>query len=151
MIVGIPTYGRSWTLGSGWDNTAVEYELNSPAGGPGAAGPLTKAKGFLAYNEICKFVNEEGWTKVSDPTNKMGPYAYKGSQWVGYDDPAIAKVKAEYILEKQYGGAMFWDLPSDDFGNRCGGGKYPIIGAVSKVLMNQTTCGRYSQITPRNL
>merc|ERR1711893_368058 len=99
------------TLG-GWDSKAWEYELNSTAGGPGAAGPLTRAKGFLAYNEICKFVNEEGWTKVSDPTNKMGPYAYKGNQWVG----------------------------SDDFGNRCGGGRYPIIGAVSKILIGQSSC-----------
>ena len=140
LIVGIPTYGRSWTLG-GWDSKEWEYEINTTASKAGAAGPLTKAKGFLAYNEICQFVKNEGWTKVSDPTNKMGPYAYKDSQWVGYDDPAIAKVKAEYILEKQFGGAMFWDLPSDDFSNLCGEGKYPIIGAVSSVLMNQNTCG----------
>ena len=123
--------------------------MNSTAGGPGAAGPLTRAKGFLAYNEICKFVNEEGWIKVSDPTNKMGPYAYKGNQWVGYDDPAIAEVKAKYILEKQFGGAMFWDLPSDDFGNRCGGGRYPIIGAVSKILKGQSSCRKQGLQTPR--
>merc|ERR1712242_64581 len=138
LIVGIPTYGRSWTLGD-WSSSTWEYDINSTAWQQGKAGPLTKAKGFLAYNEICKYVQNEGWTKVSDPTNNMGPYAYKGSQWVGYDDPAIATVKAEYILKNEFGGAMFWDLPSDDFGNLCGGGKYPIIGAVSKVLKNQST------------
>ena len=140
LIVGIPTYGRSWTLG-GWDSKAWEYDINSTARDAGAAGPLTKAKGFLAYNEICQYVKNEGWTKISDPTNKMGPYAYKGNQWVGYDDPAIASVKAQYIVEKQFGGAMFWDLPSDDFSNLCGEGKYPIIGAVSKIVKKGRTCG----------
>jgi len=138
LIVGIPTYGRSWTLGD-WSSSTWEYDINSTAMAAGEAGPLTKAKGFLAYNEICKYVQNEGWTKVSDPTNNMGPYAYKGSQWVGYDDPAIATVKAEYILKNEFGGAMFWDLPSDDFGDLCGGGKYPIIGAVSNILKNQRT------------
>lgn len=36
---------------------------------------------------------EGGWTVVKDPTGSMGPYAYKGDQWVGYDDPAIIKLK----------------------------------------------------------
>jgi len=39
----------------------------------------------------------------------------KGNQWVGYDDPTIAVVKANYIMTNNLGGAMFWDLPSDDF------------------------------------
>jgi len=134
LVVGIPTYGRSWTL-SGWQTS-----LNSPAKGPGMPGPLSKAEGFLAYNEICKHVKTGGWTKVSDPSEKIGPYAYKGNQWVGYDDPSIAGVKAKYILANNFGGAMFWDLPSDDFNNRCGGGKYPIIGTVSSILKDRNTC-----------
>ena len=59
LIVGIPTYGRSWTLG-GWDSKEWEYEINTTASKAGAAGPLTKAKGFLAYNEICQFVKNDG-------------------------------------------------------------------------------------------
>ena len=38
------------------------------------------------YNEICVNIASLGWTKVSDPSGNMGPYAYKGNQWVGYDD-----------------------------------------------------------------
>ena len=48
----------------------------------------------------------------------MGPIAHGGGQWVGYDDPAMAAVKANYVVEMGLGGAMFWDLPSDDFNNR---------------------------------
>lgn len=112
LVVGIPTYGRSWTLSSS------ATSVGSPASGAGSAGPITGEGGFLAYIEICQNVQNGVFTKVTDPTNKMGPYAHGGRQWVGYDDPAMAGIKAQYILDKQLGGGMFWDLPSDDFRNK---------------------------------
>ena len=112
LVVGIPTYGRSWTLST--SATAV----GSPASGAGSPGPVTKEGGFLAYNEICQKIQKGDFTKVSDPTNKMGPYAHGAGQWVGYDDPAMAGLKAQYILDQKLGGGMFWDLPSDDFRNK---------------------------------
>jgi chitinase len=39
----------------------------------------------------------------------------QGDQWVGYDDPNSAAVKANYVVSNNLGGAMIWDLPSDDF------------------------------------
>ena len=57
-------------------------------------------------------------TQVTDPFNNMGPYAHGRGQWVGYDDPAMAAIKANYIKEQRLAGGMFWDLPSDDFRNR---------------------------------
>jgi len=128
MVVGIPTYGRTWTL-AGPTNT-----IKSAASGPGSAGPITRESGFLAYSEICEKLCNDGWTSVSDPTGRMGPYAYKDNQWVGYDDPAMAATKARYIVTNQLGGAMFWDLPSDDFKNKFGSGQYPVIRAVSNIL-----------------
>lgn len=47
--------------------------------------------------------------------DEQGPYAYKGTQWVGFDTVQSAKVKAEYIKNQNLGGAMFWDLATDDF------------------------------------
>ena len=113
LVVGIPTYGRSWTLSS-----STSTAIGSPASGAGSPGPVTKEGGFLAYNEICQKIQKGDFTKVSDPTNKMGPYAHGARQWVGYDDPAMAGLKAQYILDQRLGGAMFWDLPSDDFRNK---------------------------------
>ena len=112
LVLGIPTYGRSFALAS--DSIAV----GSPASGPGTKGPFTNEPGFLAYYEICKQVNTNTLIPVTDPTGKMGPVAHGRGQWVGYDDPAMAAVKANYVLEMGLGGAMFWDLPSDDFNNR---------------------------------
>ena len=45
----------------------------------------------------------------------IGPYAYKNNQWVGYDTVNYAKKKANYIIEKDLGGAMFWETSTDDF------------------------------------
>ena len=47
--------------------------------------------------------------------DEKGPYAYKGNQWVGYDTISSVKMKSEYIKKKNLGGAMFWDLATDDF------------------------------------
>ena len=131
LVLGIPTYGRSWTLAT------PQTSVNSSASGTGAAGPITQERGYLAYNEICRNIREAGWTKVSDQTGSRGPYAFKDDQWVGYDDAAMAEVKARYILDNQLGGAMFWDLPSDDFQGWCGEGAYPIISTVSNIVKNQ--------------
>ena len=84
LVVGIPTYGQSFTLSTG--STAP----GSPAGGAGTGGSITQQPGFLSYQEICL---STGWTVVEDPTEKRGPYAYKGNQWVGYDDPKTAAIK----------------------------------------------------------
>ena len=33
-----------------------------------------------------------------DPLGNMGPHAYKGNQWVSYDDVDMVTKKAQYIL-----------------------------------------------------
>ena len=59
---------------------------------------------------------------------------FQGNQWVSYDDLKMMRVKALYIMNEDYGGAMFWDMASDDFNNVCGEGKYPLISSVSSVV-----------------
>ena len=138
LVVGIPTYGRSWTLSS-----SSATSLGSPASGAGAAGPVTGEGGFLAYNEICQNVQSGVFTKVTHPTHKMGPYAHGGRQWVGYDDPAMAAVKAQYILDNKLGGGMFWDLPSDDFRN-----KFVVVVVVEKSMFNHNLIGVVAALIP---
>ena len=45
----------------------------------------------------------------------IGPYAYKGNQWVGYDTVKAAEAKANYVISQNLGGAMFWETSTDDF------------------------------------
>lgn len=84
----MPLYGQSFRLSDPSSNG-----LNSNAPGPGQAGEYTKAAGFLSYYEICERIKKRGWTVVKDPSKKMGPYAFKGDQWVSFDDPQMIKLK----------------------------------------------------------
>ena len=45
----------------------------------------------------------------------MGPYAYKGDQWVSFDDAGMINHKSNYIKNMNLGGAMIWALDLDDF------------------------------------
>jgi len=129
LVLGMPLYGQAFTL-----DKATNHGLNAPAGQKGKAGQFTKAAGFLAYYEICSDIKRGGWTVVTDPEGRMGPYAYKDRQWVGYDDVATITRKSEYVREHGLGGGMVWALDLDDFRNECGEGAHPLMHAITRVL-----------------
>ena len=47
--MGIPFYGQTYTLKSGYNN-----QLKAPTTGPGKAGQSSLQPGFLTYFEICQ-------------------------------------------------------------------------------------------------
>jgi len=130
LVMGMPLYGQSFTL-----NNKKENGLNAPAKSGGAAGPATRAKGFLAYHEICRNI-QSGWTIVKDDANppRMGPYAYNKDQWVGFDDKDMIRRKSQYVRDMGLGGGMVWALDLDDFKNKCGEGRYPLMNTIREVL-----------------
>uniref|UniRef100_A0A8D2L031 GH18 domain-containing protein n=1 Tax=Varanus komodoensis TaxID=61221 RepID=A0A8D2L031_VARKO len=89
IIMGIPAYGRTFTLSS--SQTGVK----APASGPGTPGTYTKEAGFLAFYEICSF--KKGATTKVIPEQKV-PYSFKGNQWVGYDDVDSIKNKVNIFI-----------------------------------------------------
>jgi len=129
IIMGIPMYGQSFTLANPKENG-----LNAKARGPGQAGEFTRQGGFLAYYEICKRIQDGGWTVVQDSESAMGPYAYKGDQWTSFDDVSIVRRKAEMVKTMKLGGAMIWALDLDDFRNRCGCEHHPLLRTINRVL-----------------
>ena len=60
IIVGIPTYGRSYTVDSRNNKNPPDVIFKSA----GRRGTLTKEAGMLGYQEICLHVNNDGWTMV---------------------------------------------------------------------------------------
>lgn len=129
IVMGMPLYGQSFTINDPRANTG----LNSPASA-GNAGEFTRAAGFLSYYEICDRVRNRGWTVVQDPEGRMGPYAYKGNQWVSFDDPDMIRKKAQFVRDLGLGGGMIWALDLDDFRGRCGDGPHPLMHVLQKVL-----------------
>lgn len=128
--LGIPMYGRSWTLSQA---ESVDHRPPAEAVSAGMSGDLTNQDGFLGYHEICSSIKNRGWESFRDPDG-LNPYAVSPlvpKTWVGFDDTVSAGNKTDYVLKHQLGGAMVWDISTDDFGNLCGGGKNPITRAIS--------------------
>lgn len=134
LVMGVPMYGQSFGL-----SDQSQHGLNAKSYGPGDAGQFTRAGGFLAFYEICTKINSGGWTVVRDAEGRMGPYAYKGAQWVSYDDIEDVKRKAQYMRDMKLGGGMIWALDLDDFRGTCGCGKYPLLKMLNAGLGRGTT------------
>ncbi|GCB80240.1 hypothetical protein scyTo_0018048 [Scyliorhinus torazame] len=126
LNAGFAGYGHSFRLST--SNTAP----GAPANGAGPAGHYTQQSGFLAYFEICLFLKEatEKWD-----ASQMVPYAYKGNEWVGYDNPQSFEDKIKWLKKSQIGGAMMWTLSLDDFsGTFCHQGRYPLVSKLHNLL-----------------
>ncbi|XP_045465112.1 mucin-5AC isoform X2 [Harmonia axyridis] len=130
LVMGVPTYGRSYTLFNPDANA-----IGDPADGPGEMGEATRENGYLAYYEICENIKSNGWDVVQPNEKAMGPYAFKENQWVGFDDENIARKKAEYVAQNGLGGIMFWAIDNDDFRGSCHGKPYPLIEAAKEALI----------------
>lgn len=59
--------------------------------------------GTLSYYEICNNTINNGWSVSRDIANKRGPFAFKGNQWVSFDDVDNIRAKAHYIRDKNLG------------------------------------------------
>uniref|UniRef100_A0A669EW41 chitinase n=2 Tax=Oreochromis niloticus TaxID=8128 RepID=A0A669EW41_ORENI len=119
LLLGFPTYGRTFRLSSGANG------LGAPANGPADAGPYTRTEGFWAFYEICDFTNTAtlGWISEQEV-----PYATYGSSWLGYDDQRSYSSKVQWLTAHNLGGAHVWTMDMDDFsGSFCSAGAYPLI------------------------
>ncbi|XP_065559304.1 uncharacterized protein LOC136026547 isoform X1 [Artemia franciscana] len=131
IVVGIPTYGRAYKL----FNPDVNG-LESPSLGPSEASKYTKEKGYMAYYEICEKIGVENWLIEKPYPEDVGPYAYsQEGDWVGYDDEDMVARKANYVLEEDLGGIMFWSLETDDFRGVCTGKQYPLLEAGKEAII----------------
>ncbi|XP_018335057.2 chitinase-3-like protein 2, partial [Agrilus planipennis] len=109
IIIGLPTYGHSYTLMNN-QNTVI----GAPAIGYGRLGIL----GFVDYKQMCTFVTENKIKPFFDMDSKS-PYAVKYSEWVSYDDTVSLTFKTEFIKNNDFGGAMIFSLNMDDHVGVC--------------------------------
>ncbi|CAO2599611.1 Acidic mammalian chitinase, partial [Lemmus lemmus] len=134
LIVGFPEYGHNFLLSNPFNNG-----IGAATSGAGPAGPYTREAGFWAYYEICTFLRN-GATEAWDAPQEV-PYAYKGNEWVGYDNVRSFSVKTQWLKQNNFGGAMIWAIDLDDFtGSFCDQGKFPLTSTLNKALGVSTSC-----------
>lgn len=108
LIVGLAFYGH------------VFYLKDPSKHNPGdPVKPNSPEYDTLDYRETCQKIQNDGWTREYDKIGEA-PYAYKGDQWVGYDDVQSLTVKIKFVKEKGYGGVMIWAIDQDDNKGDCG-------------------------------
>lgn len=124
LVIGIPTFGRTWKLlESKW------YGVGSPAVAEGML------EGKITYLEACIFV-KEGATRYFDNESKV-PYAVRDRDWVSYEDVASIKNKVQWILDTGFAGVMTWTLNSDDWAGMCAKQKFELHLTIKNMLNQQ--------------
>jgi len=123
LVIGLATYGRSFTLAD-----PAQTAVGAPAKGAGAALRYTGEAGIASYYEVAGFIRE-GATVAHD-ANAQAPYAFKGDQWVGYEDAESLELKVDELINRPgLAGAMVWEAGLDDFRNG-----NPLVSAIRSAL-----------------
>ncbi|XP_054719499.1 acidic mammalian chitinase-like [Uloborus diversus] len=123
IMVGIPTYGHTYKL----LDPSINY-VDAPATAMGIYG------GDITFTEVCKFL-ASGARRVFDSESEV-PYAFKGFDWISYEDQASILRKAKWIKSQGFGGAMTYDLNSDDFSLICDNASFPLHRIIYDVFTN---------------
>ncbi|GJQ66213.1 hypothetical protein Trydic_g4271 [Trypoxylus dichotomus] len=131
IVVGAPIYGRTFTLAN-----ANVHGVGAPIVSGGTSGSCTQESGILGYNEVCQQLSQDGWTKVWDSVSQV-PYAYKGNQWISYDNATSIALKTEFAKSERLGGVMVWSVETDDFNGACGE-KNIILKTIRRTLELQS-------------
>ena len=134
IIFGIPFYGRNFRLANPNNSNP-----RAPIAGAGQVGEFTQEAGFVAYFEICRWLQDGGWQELEDPAGS--PYIVKGDQWIGYDTVDSIAEKMDYIKTRGLGGAMIWAIGLDDIRGDCGPQR-PLLRAINDGL------GRGNEVDP---
>lgn len=134
IVVGIPTYGHTFTLVN-----VNNHQVNSPASGFGSLGSL----GFVNYPDVCAFVANTSNVKISEDNETKVPYLYSNKEWASFEGTQSVMEKAKFIIENHLGGAMIYSLNADDYEGACRGelssasaGQFPLSVTVSNTLKN---------------
>ncbi|XP_014217569.1 chitinase-3-like protein 1 isoform X2 [Copidosoma floridanum] len=129
IVMGISSIGVVSTLLNPSDN-----KMNAMVAESGRPGPYNNLRGLLGYFEFCKEMSQ--WTVIYDEMHRM-PYAYKGDQWMSFENKQSISEKVNYVMEKDLGGIAIWTVDNDDFNGVCGE-KWPLLNTINKALSTQS-------------
>nr|BAV14501.1 chitinase [Lymnaea stagnalis] len=127
LLMGISTYGRSWTL-----TDAAKHDLHAPAKDKGLPGPYRHLRGVYVYPDVCVAL-QQGAKSVIDDTNGAA-YLYNDTTWVAYDEKATILKKLAWMKSQSLGGVGVWAMHLDDNTGVCKLGSFPLLNAIKSNL-----------------
>ena len=101
LVMGMPFYNYEWTGVPTTDNGLFQ--------------PGTPNLNNGGYPLTVSMENTAGYTLYRDSTTQA-PWLFDGTTgdfWT-FDDPTSLAFKSNYVMQKNLGGVMFWELSSDD-------------------------------------
>ncbi|HAH63460.1 MAG TPA: hypothetical protein DCL73_15345 [Treponema sp.] len=132
IVVGIPFYSRGWNnVSGGWD-----VDGDGQADGMFGTGGSTLAGtwgtgGQSPYFVVRQLEGTSGWTKYRDTISKAcWLYNRSAKELYTYDDEETVRTKMDYIINKNLGGAMYWELDGDDWQNG-----YDLVNIVADAML----------------
>jgi chitinase len=128
MVMGMPFYGRAWTI------NVTNPGLNVTTVDMSPPGFISGEYGVLGYNEFCEMYKNHtaDWTIVYDGYYKA-PYAYNKTLFLGFENVRSIACKVSYLKKMGLSGGMVWSLETDDFKGHCGD-KYILLHKVHAML-----------------
>ena len=108
IVLGVPFYGRGWAGVPDRDHGLYQAVSYLPPG--------TWEAGVFDYRDLAaNYVDTDEYTRYWHEQVKA-PWLYNPSEgvFIGYEDPESLAFKAEYVLVRNLGGVMFWELSADD-------------------------------------
>lgn len=112
LVLGVPFYGRGWQ-GVGPTNDGL--------GQPHSGLPMgTWEAGVFDWHDLAANYLPSYPRHYSPDT--VAPWLYSPTTgiFISYEDPESLAAKATYVLDSGLGGAMFWELSSDDVSSTLG-------------------------------
>lgn len=132
LVVGLPTYGHSFTLMSSLNNG-----IGAPAKDLGHCGSL----GFTSYSELCWFNTHNLVVHETYDKSTCSPYLSSGTEWISYENETSIACKALYVKAHQLGGVMIFSLNTDDVKSYCPRAyktKFPLVETVKSILFSKS-------------
>lgn len=102
VVIGAAFYGRHATFAS--ENKCY------------LGAPLLTNLASMSYTEIKEKIEKYNWTVRWDE-NAQAPYIIEGMLFITFDNPQSVACKAQYVLDNNLGGIMFWELSQDRTGD----------------------------------
>jgi chitinase len=108
IVLGMPFYGRGWANVPAENHGLYQRSTQLPAGtfGGSAYTYWDLVENYLGRRDYVRYWSDEAevpW--LYSPTDKV---------FITYDDPESIGLKADYVRAHRLGGAMIWNLGSDD-------------------------------------